>query len=636
MNVNRLVQMISIWAVLIFPGMSWAATYFVDSAQGDDNSSGTISQPFKTWQKVQSVLKAGDTALLSGDIGDVAITGRDPVGTMGSWITYEAWPGKPVPKFLYIHFDGTIKNAFLKFVGIRVDPGYVESPRGMVVGLRGAHYVTFEDSYFEDEKVAGEAINQADFAPYVFFGSHVISSGESPALASHITISNCTLRNAYRAIYAVQHPNSPDRKVENWVIKNNDFSDCGEDAITTSGSGGHLIANNYFHDHNNHKGYKVPFYWAGTPSGNWEGKKFQKVIQDVTGDTGLFYEIGKNSSDQNIIILYADDLDHTPGRKTTNTWRLQNDPGIYFTPFGTGDNAHTDFIAVQGGSHDMIIENNIFDQDDTGAQIIKIEPATRNITFRNNLLQSDYVGAYLILLAGFNVRLYHNTIDVRDNIHPVSALRLITTTAPGADDSDVYFYNNIISGAVYTSGTIHSDYNIWGSAPPTHFNEGPHSKVSTNYDFGVFITRANKDYRLADQSPAIDFGNARYSITSDLVGHFRDERPDAGCYEYGQGAAAPVDLDATNELIIQKNVLRKGASISIEFDISEDSDVSIIIYDRKGQEVKIVVSEGKAPGHYSHDWDGKNTNGTAVASGIYTVQMKAGNVKQTKKVAVVK
>ncbi len=526
---------------LILPQTAQAATYYLDAVNGDDANPGTSAQPWKSWSKVQGVVSAGDTVYLTGDFGSITFSPSSPVGTSDNWITYIGWPGKTAPHFYYISFGDIFKDAYIKFVNIHVDPGYVGQQAvssGGVVNLRGANYVTFEDSYFEGEKIAGEEINQGDFAPYVFgSGSSIISAGVSPATSSFITIKNCTFKNGLYGLRIVQHPLATDRRVEYWTIINNDFSNTAEDCIVTSVSGYHYIADNYFHNTNQ---YKASFGWPGTPTGDWSDKKWQTVTQDTTNASGIFYEINTNGW----FIIFADDVNHRPKRSQWTTWRLDSNPNIYFTPSGAGDNCHTDMIAVQATSHDTVIERNIFHQDKFGAQVIKIEPEAENITFKNNLICMDvYVGAYQILLAGNNTRLYHNTI-VAVTGHPY-ALRLIGNTP----EKNVYFYNNVISGAIFSSGSIYSDYNIWDVTPPAEFNEGPHSITVSNLN-GVFVDRGNFDFNLAPYSTAINFGDPAYAPSTDILGNPRDALPDAGCYEYG-AKSLKGDLNKDGKVNIQ-------------------------------------------------------------------------------------
>ncbi|MFQ6093013.1 MAG: kelch repeat-containing protein [bacterium] len=55
------------------------------------------------------------------------------------------------------------------------------------------------------------------------------------------------------------------------------------------------------------------------------------------------------------------------------------------------------------------------------------------------------------------------------------------------------------------------------------------------------------------------------------------------------------------------------------------------IYNLLGQEVKILVDEPKEAGYYSVSWDGKDSTGRDVASGVYFVQLRSGPLSLTRK-----
>ncbi len=75
---------------------------------------------------------------------------------------------------------------------------------------------------------------------------------------------------------------------------------------------------------------------------------------------------------------------------------------------------------------------------------------------------------------------------------------------------------------------------------------------------------------------------------------------------------------------------------NIRFDIKTIAPVRIDIYNTKGQLIRTLVNEVKANGHYNIVWNGKDNNGTSVASGIYYYRMQAGNYRSTKRMMLMK
>ncbi len=64
--------------------------------------------------------------------------------------------------------------------------------------------------------------------------------------------------------------------------------------------------------------------------------------------------------------------------------------------------------------------------------------------------------------------------------------------------------------------------------------------------------------------------------------------------------------------------------------------VAIRIYNSLGQLVCLLLNEDKAPGKYSIAWNGKDSNGNMVPSGIYFYSIQAGDLKQIKKMILMR
>ncbi|MEN6444678.1 MAG: T9SS type A sorting domain-containing protein [Candidatus Cloacimonas sp.] len=77
-------------------------------------------------------------------------------------------------------------------------------------------------------------------------------------------------------------------------------------------------------------------------------------------------------------------------------------------------------------------------------------------------------------------------------------------------------------------------------------------------------------------------------------------------------------------------------STSINYSIKENTPVTIEIYSLKGQLIRTLLKENKAPGAYSIDWDCRDNSRKLVAEGIYFYKMKAGSYSDTKKMILLK
>lgn len=77
-------------------------------------------------------------------------------------------------------------------------------------------------------------------------------------------------------------------------------------------------------------------------------------------------------------------------------------------------------------------------------------------------------------------------------------------------------------------------------------------------------------------------------------------------------------------------------STKINYSIKESGEVKITIFNEVGQQIKTLVDEVKSPGNYTIEWDGMDSNGNRLSSGLYFYQLKVGNSTSEKKMLLLK
>jgi predicted outer membrane repeat protein len=75
---------------------------------------------------------------------------------------------------------------------------------------------------------------------------------------------------------------------------------------------------------------------------------------------------------------------------------------------------------------------------------------------------------------------------------------------------------------------------------------------------------------------------------------------------------------------------------TINFSLAEATNVTIEIYNLKGQKVSTLVSENMDAGNHSLFWKGRSSNNEPVSSGVYFYKMRAGKYTSTKKMILMK
>ncbi|MDP4116881.1 MAG: M4 family metallopeptidase, partial [Bacteroidota bacterium] len=75
---------------------------------------------------------------------------------------------------------------------------------------------------------------------------------------------------------------------------------------------------------------------------------------------------------------------------------------------------------------------------------------------------------------------------------------------------------------------------------------------------------------------------------------------------------------------------------SITYALPKAEYVTMYVYDITGKQVAELVNNNQNPGTYTVTWNGKNSNGNVVSSGIYFYKIKAGNYTKTFKMNLIK
>ena len=77
-------------------------------------------------------------------------------------------------------------------------------------------------------------------------------------------------------------------------------------------------------------------------------------------------------------------------------------------------------------------------------------------------------------------------------------------------------------------------------------------------------------------------------------------------------------------------------STTISFGVPEASEVTLALYNLRGQLIRTLHSGFIAAGQHSVVWDGTNFGGAKVASGVYVYQLKSKDFVATKKLVFTK
>jgi len=97
-----------------------------------------------------------------------------------------------------------------------------------------------------------------------------------------------------------------------------------------------------------------------------------------------------------------------------------------------------------------------------------------------------------------------------------------------------------------------------------------------------------------------------------------------------------VTVTPSTELLAQNYPNPFNPTTTIAYNMVEEGNVSIEVFNIKGQKVKTLLNEHMTVGDHLLVWEGTNDNNQKVSSGIYFYKMKSGNYSSTKKMILMK
>lgn len=77
-------------------------------------------------------------------------------------------------------------------------------------------------------------------------------------------------------------------------------------------------------------------------------------------------------------------------------------------------------------------------------------------------------------------------------------------------------------------------------------------------------------------------------------------------------------------------------STTIRYQIPNQSNVNLDIYNLQGQKIRTLVAKEQKAGYYNVVWDGRNEAGQTVSSGVYLYRVQAGSFVASHKMLMIK
>jgi len=113
-------------------------------------------------------------------------------------------------------------------------------------------------------------------------------------------------------------------------------------------------------------------------------------------------------------------------------------------------------------------------------------------------------------------------------------------------------------------------------------------------------------------------------------------------YQFSFNTADNVGVDPDDQLPVTGASLGQNypnpfnPTTSIAFELNENGHVSIEIYNLKGERIKTLINGEMEAGNFSVTWNGTDSDGKNVTSGIFFYKMRSGKYTSTKKMILMK
>jgi len=168
--------------------------------------------------------------------------------------------------------------------------------------------------------------------------------------------------------------------------------------------------------------------------------------------------------------------------------------------------------------------------------------------------------------------------------------------------------------------------------------------AGTQQDGVVLSTNSGKDWNTVNTASLTNLHILSLALTKTELfagtlgsGVFRRTLVDMGITPTGVQDPATRGGSVPEKAFLDQNYSNPfNPTTRITFGLKEPAAVSLRIYDTAGRLVRVLVKSSLPGGTYAEIWDGKDSRGAAVASGIYFYRLDAGSFTQTRKMILLR
>jgi len=206
-----------------------------------------------------------------------------------------------------------------------------------------------------------------------------------------------------------------------------------------------------------------------------------------------------------------------------------------------------------------------------------------------------------------------------------------------SDPSSGYSIDNLSPGMVggldafVSNGIVNLSWEMSDENDLSHYNIYRGNSPDLNMDASSFIGEVEEPVFLDDVT---EIGDYYYIVTAVDV-HENEGMPS----EMVNVSLLDLEdvLGLPEEYVLHQNYPNPfNPTTTLRYDLPEEGNVSIMIYDMMGREIRSLVRGNLPAGYHYVQWDGTNKTGSHVAAGVYIYVMQTKDARDLKKMILLK
>lgn len=206
---------------------------------------------------------------------------------------------------------------------------------------------------------------------------------------------------------------------------------------------------------------------------------------------------------------------------------------------------------------------------------------------------------------------------------PVGSGVSVAGTISSSSDDDWFYFDVASSGTINISVAIGSSADLDWFLYNASVVEVARGYTVSNPEAGSYSASPGRYYLRVD-----GYNGATSAYTLSVTGGGLARFPEAG---------APGSAKVPLQFALAQNAPNPfAASTTIRYQLAEETNVQVVIYDAQGRRVRNLVDQRMKAGAYTTTWNGRDDRNNDQAAGIYFYVMKAADFTERRKLTLLR